>query len=377
MTSKQRLQTAWSFEEPDRVPIELRIGKEAQEDPRAERLVQLIEEHADNLASGPAYDWGFLGWPTQYSERVLDHRPGEYVRRERIHDTPAGKFIAIVREPDTGESAPDCHWEKRYITSPRDIERLLEAPLQIRPPKWAAFESAVTRVGDRGLVTTTVLHPLGYLVRNATMEEVYMWFVEHRGLMHRFLETTNDYIARVLSELMRGGVGPYFGVTAHEMLIPPWAGMKFFDEFVFPYDKRVNDVIRRNGGKLRIHCHGNAMGYLERFAEMGVDAIEPVEAPPMGDVDLAEAKRRVGDRMMLSGNVPSPYFPFWDRKEVEESVRDAIRAAARGGGFSLRTTGGTAGTNAFRSREQLGKIIENCEAYMLAGLRYGGYPISI
>jgi uroporphyrinogen-III decarboxylase len=207
------------------------------------------------------------------------------------------------------------------------------------------------------------------------MEDVYIWFIEHRQLMHRFLETTNEYVARVVSELVRGGIGPYFTVTAHEMLIPPWAGMKFFDEFVFPYDKHVNDVIRGNGGKLRIHCHGNAMKYLERFAEMGVDGIEPLEGPPMGDVDLAEAKRRVGDRMLLSGNVPSPYFPFWDRTQVEESVRDAIRAAAPGGGFTLRTTGATAGTNAFRSGEQLDRIIGNCEAYVLAGLEYGSYPI--
>lgn len=376
MTSKQRLQTAWSFQEPDRVPIELKIGNEAQEDPRAERLVQLIEEHADNFSGGPAYDWGFLGWPAEYAERVLEHCPGEFIRRERVYETPVGPFTAIVREPDTDESAPDCHWEKRFITSPQDIERLLEAPLRIGPPKWAAFEGAVAKVGNRGLVTTGILHPLGRLVRNATMEEVYIWFIEHRGLMHRFLEVTNDHVARVVSELMRGGIGPYFSVTAHEMLIPPWAGMKFFDEFVFPYDKQVNDVVHRNGGKLRIHCHGNAMNYLERFAEMGVDAIEPLEAPPMGDVDLAEAKRRVGDRTLLSGNIASPYFPLWSRQEVEEAVREAIRVAAPGGGFTLRTTGGTAGTNAFRSREQLGKIIENCEAYILAGLEYGAYPIS-
>ena len=375
MTSKERLETAWSFKEPDRVPIELRIGREAQEDPRAERLVQLIEEHADNFAGGPAYNWGFLGWPTEHSETVIEHRPGEYIRRERVHDTPAGKFVAIIRQPDTDEFADDYHWERRYITSPRDLERLLEAPLEIGPIKADAFRAAVERVGDTGLVTARLLHPLGALVRSATMEEVYIWFIEHRELMHRFLEATSDYIARVVSELMRAGIGPYFGVTAHEMLIPPWAGMKFFEEFVFPYDKHVNDVIRRNGGKLRAHCHGNAMGYLERFAEMGIDAIEPLEAAPLGDIDLAEAKRRVGDRVMLSGNVPSPYFPFWDRTEVEESVRETIRVAAPGGGFSLRTTGGTAGTNAFRSREQLGKIIENCEAYMLAALEYGSYPI--
>ena len=376
MTHRDRLETAWSFREPDRVPVELAISPLARQDPHSERLRALIAEHADNFHGASPYDWGFLGWAADYSEKVLEHRPGEYVRRERIYDTPAGQFAAIVREPDTDEAAPDCHWEKRYITSPSDLERLLAAPPEVRPFDKQAFDRRVAEVADGGLLLVNVMHPLGKLVRNATMEEVYIWFKTHPELMHRFLEVANDHVARAVDAMMRAGIGPSFVVVAHEMLIPPWAGMAFFNEFVFPHDKRVNDVIHRHGGRLRIHCHGNAMGYLERFSEMGVDAIEPLEAGPMGDVDLAEAKRRVGDRMMLSGNIPSPYFTTWDRRQVQEAVRDAIRAAAPGGGFSLRTTGGTAGTNAVKDRDQLRKVIDNCEAYIEAGLEYGAYPIA-
>jgi len=224
-------------------------------------------------------------------------------------------------------------------------------------------------------VLVSILHPLGWLVRNATMEEVYIWFKTHRDLIHRFLEVTNTHVAETVEAMLLAGIGPYFAVCAHEMLIPPWAGTEFFEEFVFQYDKRVNDVIHAHGGKLRAHCHGNAMHYLERFWEMGIDAVEPLEAAPMGDVDLSEAKLRVGDRMLLSGNIPSPYFPTWSREQVEQSVCEAIKAGAPGGGFSLRTTGGTAGTGAVRGFEQLGKILDNCEAYLLAGLKYGAYPI--
>lgn len=377
MTHKERFETAWSFKEPDRVPIELRISRDANKDPRAARLKELIVQHSDNLVGATPYDWGFLGWPSTYSERVVEHRPGEFIRKERIHDTPAGKIVGVTCEPDTHEAAPDHHWEKRFITTPEDLERLLSAPLELQPVDMERYARNVRDAGDSGPVLIGMLHPLGQLVRNATMEDMYIWFKTHRDLVHRFLETTNNYVANAVETIIQAGMIPYFSVVAHEMLIPPWAGMKFFEEFVFPYDKHVNDVVHRHGGKIRAHCHGNCMDYLERFSEMGIDAIEPLEGPPIGNVDLAEAKRRVGDRMMLSGNIPSPYFPMWTQEQVRESVREAIRVAAPGGGFSLRTTGGTAGTNAFKDREQLGRIIKNCEAYLLAGLEYGTYPIQL
>ncbi len=375
MTSRERLETAWSFEEPDRVPIELRIGLLAHKHPRGERVLELIEQYADNFFDCSPYDWGFLGLPATYSERELGRKPGEFVRTERIYDTPAGPFDAVVRDLDLEVDVPDCRWEKRYITSPQDLERLVEATFEVREPDVEEFDRAVANVGDRGILLVSILHPLGWLVRNATMEEVYIWFKTHRDLIHRFLEVTNEHVARAVEAMLQAGIGPYFSVCAHEMLIPPWAGTDFFEEFVFPYDKQVNDVIHAHGGKLRAHCHGNAMNYLERFSEMGIDAIEPLEGAPMGDVDLSEAKRRVGDRMLLSGNIPSPYFPTWSTEQVEQAVSEAIQAGAPGGGFSLRTTGGTAGTNAVRDREQLGKVLDNCKAYLLAGLKYGSGSI--
>lgn len=357
------------------MPIELTIAQLAHQHPRAERVLELIDQYADNFFDCSPYDWGFLGLPATYSERELERKPGEFVRIERIHDTSAGPFTAIVREPAFEGGAIDCHWEKRYITCPQDMERLVEATFEVREPDVEKLQRTVAEVGDKGIVLVGILHPLGWLVRNATMEEVYIWFKTHRDLMHRFLEVTNEHVAGAVEAMLQAGIGPYFSVCAHEMLIPPWAGMEFFNEFVFPYDKQVNDVIHAHGGKLRAHCHGNAMNYLERFSEMGIDAIEPLEGAPLGDLDLAEAKRRVGDRMLLSGNIPSPYFPTWSTEQVEQSVFEAIQAGAPGGGFSLRTTGGTAGTGAVRDLEQLGKILDNCEAYLLAGLKYGSCSI--
>jgi uroporphyrinogen-III decarboxylase len=154
----------------------------------------------------------------------------------------------------------------------------------------------------------------------------------------------------------------------------PWVTVVAFKEWVYTFDKPVNDAIHAIGGKHRSHCHGNCMEFLEVMAEMGVDSIEPLEPPPFGNVNLAEAKRRLHGRMLLSGNVMSNLFNrLTDPAETRDMVKRAIDDAAAGGGFTLRTTGGHAGLADNLTAEQQRNVILNIEAYVDTGLEYGKY----
>ena len=377
MDAKQRLLTAWSFEEPDRVPIEIQLAPAAREFPQAERIIDFIEHEADHIYGVRAADWGFCGLETSYREEMIEDVPGDFWRVRRVHVTAAGEFHAITKHNYDTLSPNDYYWERRYIHTLDDMIRLAKAPRPPCPLDREAFVARVRDIGRRGLALAGILHPLGYLVRNANLQEVYGWFITEPKMMHRFLERANGQVIETIEAMGKAGIGPHFGVTAHEMLIPPWIGMPMFEEYVFPYDKAVNDTIHRIGGKLRIHCHGNCMAYLERFNNMGVDAVEPLEHPPFGDVDLREAKRLVGERMLLSGNVPSQNFMFMNRADVRQGVKGAISAAAAGGGFTLRPAAGTAGTNSVFDAEQMCKYLDNIEAYIEAGLEFGTYPIAV
>ena len=375
MTSRERMLTAASFQEPDRVPIELVIGPQARELPEAQRIVEFIDTHADNFLGVPAVNWGFFGLDSEYSQEIIEDIPDEFRRIKRTHRTEGGDFYAITKHNYPHLDAADYHWERRYITNLEELERLADAPRSPRPIFAEKHHAAVQKMGGRGVPFMGIAHPLGHLVRQATMEEVYIWLFNEEDVVHRFLQNTCDQICATIRNLGEAGVTGWFGTVAHEMLIPPWMGHKQFDKVVFPYDKAVNDEVHKIGGMMRSHCHGNCMDFLEKMCDMGVDATEPLEPPPFGDVDLAEAKRRVGDRMMLSGNVPSQDFVFMTREEVREWVRKTIAEVAPGGGFALRTTGGHAGVNPALDKPQLHKIIENVEAYMEAGLEFGEYPI--
>ncbi len=372
MTNKERLLTAAAFREADRVPIELRISAQAKELPECKNIVNFIDEEADNFL-GMGVDWGFMGLDSKYHEEIEIDLPGEYRVLRRIHSTEAGDFIALTKHQYPHLDNPDFYWIKHYIATIDDLDRLINASRVNLPIMPVTYCEKVKKIGARGVPIVGMWHPLGALVRNATLEEVYGWLASEAKMIHKFLETTNAQIVKALRAVSATDMNPWFITYAYEMLIPPWLGRKHFDEYVFSYDKMVNDEIHRIGGRVRAHCHGNVMHFLKHMSDMGIDSIEPLEPPPYGNVNLAEAKRLVGDRMVLSGNIPSQAFPIMSRDQVTESVKDAIAAAASGGGFTLRTTGSHSGINPYLEPAILKKVIENVEAYIDAGLKYGQY----
>lgn len=376
MTSRERLNAAAEFREADRVPIELQIGSEEKKLPECRRIADFIANEADNFMGVAGADWGFFGLPCEYRQETVEDRPGEYRRVKQVYSTEAGDFYAVAKyfyRPYL--DLTDCRWEKRHVSSLEDLVRLADAPRRVCPIHREKHLEHLKMVGDRGMPVVGCLHPLGNLVRRSTMEEIYGWMASEKAIIHRFLEKTNRQVRDTILEMGKEGISCWFGVTAHEMLIPPWMGRKHFDELVFPYDKEVNDAIHSIGGKVRAHCHGKCMHFLERMSEMGIDSIEPLEPLPYGDVDLKEAKRLVGDRMLLSGNIVSPDFLRLDKGDVKELVKKAIKDAAAGGGFTLRTTGGHADVNMSLEKPILKKVVENVEAYIEAALDYGRYPL--
>ena len=373
MTSRERVETAWRFEEPDRVPIEFSLTADARAHPRAARLVELADKYTDNFAFAAGPGFGFLGLTTEYEETVIEERPGEFKRMRRTHRTPAGEFTAITYHP---EHAPDdYHWEKRHVTTLEEMKRIAATPREAGAWDADAYRERVAEIGDTGVPVVSLFHPLGNLVRCVTMEEVYAWFREAPDLIHTYLAAAYEQVIGTIEAMQAACGGVTFVTWAHEMLIPPWMGHELFDTFVLPYDTALCAAIHRGGGRLRAHCHGCCMDFLVKFADMGIDSTEPLEPAPYGDVVLARAKQLVGHRMLLSGNIPSQAFPFITPDEVRAMVRDAIRVGAPGGGFTLRTTGGAGGTSTAMDAETFERVLANCEAYMEMAIEYGEYPV--
>ncbi len=128
MSHRERLETAWAFREPDRVPVELELTPRYRAHPLAERLVELADRIVDPFLSVPGARFGFFGLPAEEISETIEERPGEFTRCRHMQHTAAGDFIAITYHP---AHSRDYHWEKRYISTIEDLRRLAEAE---RPP---------------------------------------------------------------------------------------------------------------------------------------------------------------------------------------------------------------------------------------------------
>jgi uroporphyrinogen-III decarboxylase len=75
---------------------------------------------------------------------------------------------------------------------------------------------------------------------------------------------------------------------------------------------------------------------LELMAETGIDGIDTLDPPPLGSVDLEDAKRRVGDRVFFKGNIdPLGTLLTKPRQEVREDALWRLKVGSRRGGYIL------------------------------------------
>jgi uroporphyrinogen-III decarboxylase len=127
-------------------------------------------------------------------------------------------------------------------------------------------------------------------------------------------------------------------------------GPSAFDELVARFDVPLVETIHRYGGIAYYHNHGSVTRFLPRLAALGIDALDPLEAPPWGDVDLREARRLAGERLCFVGNL--------DDMEVLESLpqqeslaiaRERLEAGGRKAFILGGTASGTYGETAARA----------------------------
>ena len=110
-------------------------------------------------------------------------------------------------------------------------------------------------------------------------------------------------------------------------------------KLALPAVKRGVEIAHKAGIPTHVHSCGPEKELVKMMAEeTHLTVIDPLETPPMGDCDLAEVKRRYGDRLVLKGNLHTTDVMLKGTPEaVARASRKAIDDAAEGGRFILST----------------------------------------
>jgi len=113
-----------------------------------------------------------------------------------------------------------------------------------------------------------------------------------------------------------------------------------YGAFVLPYEAKVVAAFKARcpGTPVYTHTCGRIGDRLDLLEETGTDGIDTLDPPPLGNVDLAEAKRRVGERLFLKGNVdPVATVLLGTPEAVLEDAARRVAIGGPGGGYILST----------------------------------------
>jgi hypothetical protein len=112
---------------------------------------------------------------------------------------------------------------------------------------------------------------------------------------------------------------------------------KIFSRFVAPYDTALINAAHEAGQRIVYHTCGGMMPILEQIAATGTDAMETFTPSAMGgDINLREAKRRIGNKVcMIGGFDQFHFFQGCTEEETRAQVRACFEAAGEGGGYIL------------------------------------------
>ncbi len=234
----------------------------------------------------------------------------------------------------------DTIWTTEHLL--KDIDDL-EAYLQIPDEAFTEsidvtpLEREEQELGDRGIVMVDTEDPLCAAAALFSMEEYTIIALTEPELFHRLLEKHARRIHRRTEEVSRLFPGRLWRIYGPEYATPPYLPPRLFNEYVVRYVEPMIRMIQAHGGYARIHSHGRLNDVLDLIAGMKPDAIDPIEPPPQGDVELREVRERCGEQLVLFGNIEIADIENLPADRFQAKVRQALDegTAGEGRGFVL------------------------------------------
>ncbi len=302
-------------------------------DPSWRPLLQLAEEHTDLIrmrhpalapAAGNSRDEFF------HAETHTEGRS----RFCRTTLTVAGREMTSLSRRD-----PDMHttWQVEHLLKDtRDLEAYLELPDDVLAydVDVAGLRAADDQVGDRGIVMVDSENPICQAAPLFSMEDFTVMAMTEQKLFHRLLAKLSPPIWARTAEVSAAFGGHLWRICGPEYATEPYLPPHLFDEYVVRYTSPMIESIHRHGGFARVHCHGRIRSALPYIAAMGADAIDPIEPPPLGDVELADVRKDCGPQLVLFGNIEIRDIenlpPDQFEKVVAKSLTDGTAGPGRG-----------------------------------------------
>lgn len=331
MNSRERLLTAIHGEQPDTVPVGIHnIGtflpylRKVLGRPISDR--DALEMFGLDVTLYRGYSKSSTDPKWKETTQTLSRSKGESMVR-KIIETPRGKLSTLEKRTEI------TTWTlEPLLKKPEDLELLRFRPLDFPDPErfrkefGSGFREGIIRGGVWGQGEAVGLRDPKQLCKDFHMRPGWV-----KELYDHLTERALAWIDGIPSDYV-----DLVEIAGH---IGNFVSPKIYREQIMPFDTKVVHAIQKRGIPVTYHDCGMVMHVIELIADTGTDCIETLTPPPFGgDVDLARAKKLVGDRVCLIGGFHQSLIERDSIEAIEKRVRECVDSAAEGGGYILYNT---------------------------------------
>ncbi len=366
MTRRERLTAIFHGRTPDRPAVKV-WGAGSRQDPCIHPAFEPVRDRAVDMTDLFRHTGSpFNLYCGRFASQLVDSRiePTEdpaWELRITTYHTPEGDLQEVFRASTCRRPG---YIREHLLKEPADIRRLLSMPYEPHPfdasPHWRLDRE----LGDAGLPVFSLDHAMYGLQRLMGSESLALWSLEAEDLLLEAMELFSHRLQAHAQAAIDAGIRGVFGWVGPELCIPPLMPPSAFERYVFQLDAPLITRIHQAGGRVWVHAHGRMRAVLQRFADMGIDVLNPIEPPPMGDISLAEAFDTVQGRMGLEGNIETHDLMTASAPELQDKIRQALDAG-RGQRFILCPSSGY-----MENVDPTPAEIRNWLLYIDAGVRY-------
>jgi uroporphyrinogen-III decarboxylase len=219
-----------------------------------------------------------------------------------------------------------------WLTDKNEIGPLSDIPDYF----FRTIDLVKAQVGDEVSIHGEVFSPFTHFMELLGYEQALMSLVTDRVKAHALLDRLTEVSATWAVAQAQHGVDAVLISSA--FVGGSFLSLKMYQEFVLPYERRVTEAVKASGVSVYTHTCGKIGDRLEQMAETGTQGIDTLDPPPLGNVDLAEAKHLIGDRLFIKGNMnPVALLSYTTKQEVIAEASRCLRDGAPGGGYILST----------------------------------------
>jgi uroporphyrinogen decarboxylase len=330
MTSRERVLTALSHKEPDKVPFSLGFGVNY---PAQVALSEYMKIDIGELHKIMHSLTDVRGVGAKYigpKDRGVSLPDGSYI------DTWGVKRSPVRNAKDTYMEI--SQYPLAHMTCADELEDYVFPSVE-----WFDFSvipdqiEAIAKTGDYAIMASCGnIFEASWYMRG--FETMFADLLAEKEFAHRLIGKVTDYFVSMTRKTLEAAGGRIdLAFTADDiggqngllMSLPLW------EEMLKPYHKRLNNTIHEFGAKVMYHSDGAVMDAIEGLVDMGIDVLEALQFDAEG-MNPAKLKEAAGDRLSFHGGVSvQSTLPFGTPEQVEAEVKERIKVLGKNGGYIL------------------------------------------